>query len=483
MVIYSGQLLRVDQATGETSATFLTLTDSDSLMQSREPGTIYNLCGADMAAPPVLDLRQIGGTLLDGSAYSYSVVHFSARGKDFYVLPAALAPEAVATVASSTPLGPFTPAAYFSLGQTVLYGGILSGQALAVAFNAVGKPVQTGMVDAVVTDSDGLIQVDSPGNGSYAAEPQILFGPAFSTPLDLDAADVAARHMVLVRVFYSGATADGSFVALRVSQATADGTQAWYLPRNNGVDLSDVVVYKREKLLAGSVDGMTWAAFGFDNDRRVQSGGAAGDFLQGTVLHDELIGNGGSDSLVGGLAADRLDGGTGNDILQGGAQDDTMIGGSGNDALYGGNDRDSMLGGLGGDTLTGAWGEDLLYGGDGNDRLGAGSDNDQVFGGSGNDTVIGFDGDDLLHDGAGLDTLNGGAGADTFVLVADGATDRIVDFENGLDRIALDVAFASLIITTLAAGRVQVLHAAEILLIEDPSGQLTAADLTSADFL
>jgi Ca2+-binding RTX toxin-like protein len=141
------------------------------------------------------------------------------------------------------------------------------------------------------------------------------------------------------------------------------------------------------------------------------------------------------------------------------------------------------VGGLGNDTMTGNWGEDLLFGGDGQDRLGAGSDNDQVFGGSGNDTVIGFDGDDLLNDGSGADLLNGGIGADTFVLVTDGASDRIVDFENGIDRIDLTDSFASLTITTLAAGRVQILHSGEVLLVEDLARQLTAADLTAADFI
>ncbi len=62
---------------------------------------------------------------------------------------------------------------------------------------------------------------------------------------------------------------------------------------------------------------------------------------------------------------------------------------------------------------------------------------DQIIGGSGNDRLLGGAGDDILVDGAGSDTLTGGAGADIFVLTADGAADRITDFEPGTDRLDL----------------------------------------------
>ena len=88
-----------------------------------------------------------------------------------------------------------------------------------------------------------------------------------------------------------------------------------------------------------------------------------------------------------------------------------------------------------------------------------------------------------MNDGTGADVLNGGIGADTFVLVTDGSSDRILDFGNGDDRIDLDASFASLTITTLSAGRVQILHNGEVLLVEDIPGLLTAADLTAADFI
>ncbi len=486
MTTYSGQLLRVDQVTLETSSTFLLVTDTDSTMSSQDSGATYNLCGLNMASPPVIDLRQITGTLLDGTAFSYTVGHFTARGKDFYILPAALAPEAVAAVTSSTPLGPLVPFDYFSHGQTAEYAQFLAGQALSVRFDTAGQAVATAVVGAVVTDDDGLVQFDGQSGGTVTetgGPASIMFGPDFDTPLDFNTFDRGDRQMVLVRVFYHGASADGSFVALRVSQTTAEGTHAFYIPRNGGPDLSDILSYTRERLLKTSVEGMAYAAFGLDGDRDLQSGTGGDDFLQGTIQHDEVLALGGSDRAVGGMGEDLLDGGLGNDNLFGGAQNDTLIGGVGNDSLYGDNDDDSMIGGAGSDSLIGNWGHDSLFGGDGNDKLGAGSDGDLVSGGAGNDSLIGFDGDDVLMDGTGFDTLIGGKDADTFVLVVDGATDRIVDFQDGLDRIGLDASFASLTITSLSAGHVQILHAGEVLLIDDPTGQLTAADLTAADFL
>ena len=62
---------------------------------------------------------------------------------------------------------------------------------------------------------------------------------------------------------------------------------------------------------------------------------------------------------------------------------------------------------------------------------------DLLQGGSGDDDIAGNGGPDVLIDGAGRDTMSGGAGADTFVLVRDGALDRITDFDPTQDRIDL----------------------------------------------
>lgn len=69
--------------------------------------------------------------------------------------------------------------------------------------------------------------------------------------------------------------------------------------------------------------------------------------------------------------------------------------------------------------------------------LSGSSAHDLIIGAAGNDTISGGSGDDILVDGTGVDRLTGGTGADTFVLVADGQNDYIMDFEAGVDRLDL----------------------------------------------
>lgn len=78
-----------------------------------------------------------------------------------------------------------------------------------------------------------------------------------------------------------------------------------------------------------------------------------------------------------------------------------------------------LLGTGGDDILVGTAADDLLVGRVGDDRLSGGA------------------GADILLDGAGQDVLTGGAGADTFVLAADGALDRITDFDPAMDALDL----------------------------------------------
>ncbi|MCZ4262832.1 calcium-binding protein [Limimaricola sp. G21655-S1] len=59
------------------------------------------------------------------------------------------------------------------------------------------------------------------------------------------------------------------------------------------------------------------------------------------------------------------------------------------------------------------------------------------LGSAADETLSGGAGDDILRDGGGSDRLLGGAGADLFVLDADGRTDRIIDFDQGVDRLDL----------------------------------------------
>ncbi|WP_254564525.1 Calx-beta domain-containing protein [Oscillatoria sp. HE19RPO] len=70
----------------------------------------------------------------------------------------------------------------------------------------------------------------------------------------------------------------------------------------------------------------------------------------------------------------------------------------------------------------------------GNTLIGPDSD-DTIIGGEGNDSLLGNGGEDILFGGLGEDTLIGGPGADIFVLGS--GRDTIVDFQKGVDRLAV----------------------------------------------
>ncbi|WP_309663253.1 calcium-binding protein, partial [Tabrizicola sp.] len=76
-------------------------------------------------------------------------------------------------------------------------------------------------------------------------------------------------------------------------------------------------------------------------------------------------------------------------------------------------------------------------GGEQADTLTGSASGDMLSGGAGDDLLQGDAGEDILMDGAGADVMFGGAGRDIFVLAADGETDRIGDFQMGIDRIDL----------------------------------------------
>ncbi|MEL6207533.1 MAG: calcium-binding protein, partial [Pseudomonadota bacterium] len=113
-----------------------------------------------------------------------------------------------------------------------------------------------------------------------------------------------------------------------------------------------------------------------------------------------------------------------------------LVGDGGNDLLEGGKNPDTLDGGEGKDTLLGGVGGDLLDGGAKNDRL---------HGEDGADLLIGGWGSDRLDGGAGDDTLEGGAAADVFVFDVDlgSNSDRILDFEDDVDRLLLSASYDS----------------------------------------
>jgi serralysin len=130
----------------------------------------------------------------------------------------------------------------------------------------------------------------------------------------------------------------------------------------------------------------------------------------GTMIENFVAGSG-SDRVTGNNAANRLD-------LRGG--NDSANGMAGNDILLGGDGADQLLGLQGDDLLRGDGGADRLTGGGGNDVLQGGSGADRLTGNVGNDRLV------------------GGAGVDVFIFSA--GNDVILDFQDGVDTIAIDDA-------------------------------------------
>ncbi|MEA5500170.1 alkaline phosphatase [Limnoraphis robusta] len=156
--------------------------------------------------------------------------------------------------------------------------------------------------------------------------------------------------------------------------------------------------------------------------------------LFGDVLPNLIDGTPENETLVGGEANDLIRADIGDDLAAGGLGDDIIYGEEGDDTLRGDENSRSPGGTVGGN--------DIIYGGLGDDQIGGKTGNDQLFGDEGNDRIWGDDGDDLIDGGLGNDTLtgddfSGGQGSDTFVLAVGEGTDTIVDFEVGIDLLAL----------------------------------------------
>ena len=144
-----------------------------------------------------------------------------------------------------------------------------------------------------------------------------------------------------------------------------------------------------------------------------------------------------------------------NDILMGSSESDVIAGLLGDDEISGGDGDDILRGDLNSRSPGGnIGGNDTIFGGLGNDQIGGKGGNDSLFGSDGDDSIWGDDGDDILRGGLGNDTLtgddfSGGEGVDTFVLASGEGTDTLVDFEVGIDVIALaNLTFADLSLTS-----------------------------------
>lgn len=124
--------------------------------------------------------------------------------------------------------------------------------------------------------------------------------------------------------------------------------------------------------------------------------------------------------------------------------------------LTGTAQEDTIVGGQGSDLLKGKSGSDLLYGLGDNDKLLGNTGADFLFGGAGNDVLRGGGGADQLTGSRGNDKLWGGSGADQFIFDAtkENGVDRIKDFQDGIDQIALSglTGFEDLTLSQVARG-------------------------------
>jgi hypothetical protein len=202
--------------------------------------------------------------------------------------------------------------------------------------------------------------------------------------------------------------------------------------------------------------------------------------LHTTTSASLIYGNGGNDTLDGGIGADTLYGGADNDTLNGQDGSDTLIGDAGNDQFFDSFGNNRMEGGDGDDYFfvsgTASGSVNRIIGGAGFDAvqffeamaldfatgalggnaqnaniqqndvegwvLSNGADRLNLHNTLANSVVFGNGGNDTLSGGLGQDTLNGGGGADSFLFqLLPGTTDVIQDFTGGQDRITVQRAW------------------------------------------
>jgi len=158
-----------------------------------------------------------------------------------------------------------------------------------------------------------------------------------------------------------------------------------------------------------------------------------------------------------------VDGGAGNDFIDmSGTLDAVIFGGDGDDFIIGSPVADFIDGGRGNDIIFGGGGNNIIYGGEGNDILISGTGSDQLFGGAGDDTFIWNpgDGSDLIDGGTGNNRLqfSGGAGADAFVLSANGTRLRL---SRQPGNVVMDVANVQQVDTNVSLSFTGLLSGAE----------------------
>jgi Ca2+-binding RTX toxin-like protein len=207
-----------------------------------------------------------------------------------------------------------------------------------------------------------------------------------------------------------------------------------------------------DTLIGGNGDDIISAdrEFGFDNGLEVDhlSGGAGNDFIF-SGYGDIVDGGDGSDTVAvsyvaatHGITGDTADLHRGLALAEGAGTFQNVERFS-DIALTAYNDK-MVIGDQAEPAVVRSWdGDDYLigqrvsitmYGGNGNDMLVGSTANDVLYGEDGNDKLLGY---------LGSDELWGGKGSDTFYFTETGATDRIGDFESGIDKIDLSAIDAN----------------------------------------
>ena len=198
------------------------------------------------------------------------------------------------------------------------------------------------------------------------------------------------------------------------------------------------------QLVGGAVNGV---GNGGDN---TLFGTDSANGLQGQGGDDRLYGGAGGDYIEGGAGADRLDGGTGMDLMFGGAGDDVYIVDQDNDWVW-------EQAGEGVDTVfasttyaLAAQVENLVLsdaaagsGGGGNQLANTLIGNtfaNTIWGGGSSDMIVGGGGADVLFGGNNAGGTDSAGDFFIYALASDStatATDKILGFEVGLDKINL----------------------------------------------
>jgi Ca2+-binding RTX toxin-like protein len=196
------------------------------------------------------------------------------------------------------------------------------------------------------------------------------------------------------------------------------------------------------------------------------TGSTHGDILRGSTAANEIR------DLLG---DDRVLAGAGNDtVFAGGGGADTYDGEGGSDLISFEEGTGPVVVNLAAGTASG-WGiffDTVLN----FEHVRGGTGADTITGGAGANRLEGAAGNDILSGGAGNDTLVGGAGADQFVFGMLSGTDRIEDFELGLDVIRFTSGPQSFADLTFGAANTISANGTTIHLVGASTAALSAAD-------